>query len=159
MERCAGCGLTIEGGTAGCRARFDELVARDFGNVLYFRMHRKMVDTYCVQHPDEFCKSAKSMAAHLAGLAWFMDNPAATAAVGPDVLHKWLSGRKDLERPDPPAHRGALTIGDIDFDGDPVHYAQAVDRWARSAWDAYAPLHETARDWLRQAQNTKLRPR
>ena len=30
-------------------------------------------------------------------------------------------------------------------------HAQAVDRWARSTWQAYAPLHETAREWIRRA--------
>jgi hypothetical protein len=149
---CAGCGLIIDGGTAGCRARFNELLARDFGDALYFRVHRKMVDTYCLQHADDYCASAKSLAAHLAGLSWFMDNPQASAAVGPDVLHKWLSGRKDLVKPDLPAFKGSVTIGDIDMDSDPVRYAQAVDRWARATWEAYAPLHGLARDWLRQAQ-------
>ena len=159
MSSCIGCGLVIEQGTAGCRARFDSLLARDFGNALYFRMHRKMVDTYALQHPDDFCASAKSLAAHLAGLSWFIDNPAASAAIGPDALHKWLSGRKDLGRPELPTFRGTVTIGDIDMDSDPVEYGRAIDRWARSTWDAYSPLHATARDWLRQAQTVNLRPR
>lgn len=159
MDACSGCGLVIDRGTAGCRARFDALLARDFGNALYFRMHRKMVDTYALQHPDEFCASAKSLAAHLAGLSWFIDNPAASAAIGPDVLHKWLSGRTDLVKPELPAYRGVMTIGDVDMESDPVEYAKAIDRWARAVWDAYAPLHETARGWLRQAQTAKLRPR
>ena len=54
-EPCAGCGLRVPGGTAGCQAIMDELVARDFSEVLYFRVHRMMVDTYSLQHPDRYC--------------------------------------------------------------------------------------------------------
>lgn len=153
MSKCTGCGLIIDGGTAGCRGRFDQLIARDFGDVLYFRVHRKMVDTYCLQHPDDFCASAKSLAAHLSGLSWFIDNPGVSAALGPEALHKWLSGRTDLVKPEVPAVRGAVMIGDIDMDADPIAYAASVDRWARATWDAYAPLHGTARAWLRQARD------
>ena len=64
-ERCSGCGLVVPGGTAGCQAIMDEVLARDFSDVLYFRVHRMMVDTYSLQHPERYCASAKSLAAHL----------------------------------------------------------------------------------------------
>ena len=50
----------------------DELLARDFNNVAYFRVHRMMVDTYCL-HPDRHCLSAKSFTAHLTGLCWLIE--------------------------------------------------------------------------------------
>lgn len=56
-EQCSGCGLVVRGGTHGCQAIMDELLARDFSEVLYFRVHRMMVDTYCLQHPDRYCVS------------------------------------------------------------------------------------------------------
>jgi hypothetical protein len=65
---CSGCGVQIEGGTAGCRALFDGLALRRFSELAYAQLQFKMVDTYAVQHPDEFCSSAKSLAAHLCGL-------------------------------------------------------------------------------------------
>lgn len=71
-ERCSGCGLVVRGGTAGCQAIMDDLLARDFSNVAYFRVHRMMVDTYCLQHPERYCVSAKSLAAHLTGLCWLI---------------------------------------------------------------------------------------
>lgn len=159
-HRCSGCGLEIEGGTAACRALFEEMCGRDFGNALYFRMHRKMVDTYSVQHPDDYCASVKSLAAHLCGLAWFMEGEGRrTSAVAPEALHRWLSGRTDLKKPEPPAFRGTLTIGDIDRDADPVKHEHEINRWAAAAWEAYAPLHELARDWLHQALSRSARPR
>jgi Family of unknown function (DUF5946) len=46
----------------------DELLARDFQEIVYWRYHRLAVDAYCLQHPLRYCESAKSLAAHLCGL-------------------------------------------------------------------------------------------
>lgn len=35
----------------------------------------------------------------------------------------------------------------------PEAHAEAVERWARSTWQAYAPLHDLARDWLSRARS------
>lgn len=66
-ERCAGCGAAVDGGTVGCGALFDEVLARDYSDPAYFRCHKLVVDCYSLQHPDEFCRSAKSLASHLVG--------------------------------------------------------------------------------------------
>src|SRR5947209_3114855 len=65
---CPGCGFTAPAGARDCRERFEELCARDFGDYRYGRVHRRMVDAYCLQHPETHCVSAKSLAAHLVGL-------------------------------------------------------------------------------------------
>ena len=150
---CTECGLVTEDGTQGCGGIFDRLLARDFSNALYFRMHRMLVDTYALQHPARYCASAKSLAAHLAGLGWFMRHPDASRAVGPESLQRWLSGRTDVVKPDLPTFRGTLTIGDIDDSAGPLEYGQAVERWARATWDAYLELHSTADRWIREAES------
>lgn len=71
-EPCSGCGLVVPGGAAGCRALFEELLARDFTNSAYFRVHRMMVDVYSLQHPER--ASAKSLAAHLTNLCRLIGN-------------------------------------------------------------------------------------
>ena len=70
--------MPIKGGETGCQKIFEDLLARDFGNVLYFRSHRMLVDTYALQHPERYCVSAKSLAAHLTGLC----RPARAASRG-----------------------------------------------------------------------------
>ena len=147
LAPCTGCGWTVAGGTAGCQAVMDRALARDFGDVRYFRVHRMLVDTYCLQHPERYCASAKSFAAHLVGLCWLIDH-AGDPMRGHEALRRWLDGRIDLERPQPPADRGRLTIGDVWNADDPRAHAAAVERWARSTWDAYAPLHALARGWM-----------
>lgn len=148
---CDECGWAEAGGREGCRARFDEFLARDFSDALYFRTHRLFVDTYCLQHPDQFCRSAKSLAAHLGGLGWILED-GASAAVGPDRLHRWLSGDRRLAKPTLPELRGTVTLGDLPADADPAAWAAAVRAWAESIWAAYADLHPLAREWRAQAK-------
>jgi hypothetical protein len=155
-DRCGGCGLVVPGGTDGCQAIFDELLARDFNNALYFKVHRLMVDLYALQHPDRYCASAKSFAAHLTGLCFAIENKG-NRAVGYDPLRRWLDGSPHLERPPVPAHRGDLTIADVRSAPDPEAYANAVDRWANSTWVAYAELQPLARQWIETALTPRAR--
>jgi len=152
LQPCDGCGLRVPGGTEGCRALFDELVARDFSHALYFRVHRLMVDVYSLQHPACYCKSAKSLAAHLCGLYSILE-AGASRAVGDEALRRWLDGKVDLEKPELPSVRGELTIDSVRGASDPESYARAVDRWARSTWTAYASLHPLAREWFERARS------
>jgi hypothetical protein len=155
---CTGCGLRVTEGTAGCRKIFEELIAREFSDVAYFRVHRLTVDTYCLQHPDEYCASAKSMAAHLTGVAWLLDRDV-SRATGSEAVRRWIEAHSHLERPMPPGFRGALTVADVRGTASPREYAAAVDRWAHATWEAYAPLHELARSWIRAALDAPARPR
>lgn len=149
-ERCSGCGLAVRGGEAGCQEIFDGQLARDFSDVAYFGVHRMLVDTYALQHPDRYCASAKSLAAHLTGLCWLVEH-GGSRAVGSEALRRWLNGGPRLEKPEVPSFRGRLTIGDLPQGEDAGAHAQAVDCWARSTWEAYSALHPLARQWILQA--------
>lgn len=147
---CPGCG-SAEGGEA-CRARFDEAVARDFGDPDFFSVHRMLVDTYCLQHPDDFCVSAKSLAAHLTGLCLILEE-GASAAAGAAFLRDWLDGERALDKPAVPAERGRTILADLAGIGAPSAWRHAVRRWADSTWDAYSELHPLARRWAAEARS------
>lgn len=151
MMLCPGCGCRIEGGERGCRSRFDALLARDYSDARYFLTHRLFVDTYCLQHPEEFCRSAKSLAAHLVGLCCVLEE-GASPGVGPANLRRWLNGEGNLSKPELPKERGRLTIADLPDEDDPAAWGAAVRRWAEATWIAYGPLHAVARQWLSTAQ-------
>jgi hypothetical protein len=142
--------MPAEGGEAGCQAIFEELMARDFGNVLYFRSHRMLVDTYALQHPERYCASPKSLAAHLIGLCWILEHDG-NRAVGGEELRRWLNGSPKIEKPALPAARGDLTIASVREARDPESHGRAVEAWARSTWQAYAALHPLARRWIETA--------
>jgi len=149
VDVCAACGLVVAGGSEGCHALFQELLARDFGDYRYGRVHRLMVDAYAVQHAESYGRSAKSFAAHLGGLCCHFEHPGDPEAL--PALQRWLNGRVPLERPEPPRLRGAVTVAVAHAATDPEAYALAVERWARSAWEAFGELHDTARAYVATA--------
>jgi len=64
------------GGTRECRALFEELLAREWDHPTSYRAHRMMVDAYSLQHPAEYCASAKSFAAHLTSMCCSIEHKA-----------------------------------------------------------------------------------
>lgn len=148
--RCGGCGRSVEGGTQGCQARFEELLARDYENAAFFAVHRMFVDTYALQHPERYCRSAKSLAAHLVGLGQILEN-GISAATGAPALRDWLDGPSALEKPPLPETRGEITLADVEDIAEPGGWREAVGAWAKSTWQAYAELHPLARRWAAEA--------
>ena len=149
-ETCTGCGRAVAGGTAGCRADFDALIGRDFGDARFFASHRLFVDVYALQHPDEFCRSAKSLAAHLCGLRLILEE-GASAAIGPARLRGRFNGLDQLDKPPIPSERGDVTLADLAGIDDPAAWREALLRWGRATWHAYRDLHELARRWCAEA--------
>jgi len=89
-EFCASCGLEIAGGGTACNQVFLEQVARSSGDFRLGLLQRFMVDVYALQHPDRYCESAKSFAAHLTGLCCAMEfNSAQSVHV---AILRWLNG-------------------------------------------------------------------
>lgn len=106
---------------------------------------RLTIDVYCLQHPERYCVSAKSLAAHLTGLSWYIDHGLSEG--GLRELQRRLNRQSALIKPQIPDERGVLTVGDIVHVAGPDQYREAQDRWAHSTWKAYATLHEIARTW------------
>ena len=145
-EICSECGMCAAPGQPNCAALRDALLARDFEQpVRYWKHHRLAVDAYCVQH-SSYVKSFKSLAAHLCGLcvAFEQNNDAKKLT----QLQLWLSTNPKLLKPELPSFRCHLTIADVSGINGPVSYGNAIEAWARSAWEAYGELQPIAREWL-----------
>ncbi len=149
MERCAGCGAPLEGGMQACQERMDAVGVAATTAGIGYPLRRLMIDTYCLQHPDRYCVSGKSLAAHLTGAAWQLD--LAGGRDGLDHLQRWLDGPRQLPRPPVPADRGRLTVVDFERALERDGWPTAIDLWARSTWLAYAPLRTLAYEWIAAA--------
>lgn len=145
-ESCDECGWEIAGGRAACRAQFDALLARDFSDPFFFRTHRLFVDVYALQHPDQFCRSTKSLAAHLLDICAILEQDASPAA-GFKPLNRWLNGGKTFDQPALPKSRGNITLGDV-AGADSDCWEAELRHWAASVWTAYDALHPWARNML-----------
>jgi len=146
---CPSCGApsTPEGGN--CQDMWDQLLAADFSDFRRGRYHRWAVDTYSMQHPEQYCKSVRSFAAHLTGLCCAMEH-GRDRAVNAGV-QRWLSQPVAIEKPTIPTRRGALTIAHVHAAEDHDDYVRRLGQWAADVWSAYADYQEMARTWIATA--------
>jgi putative intracellular protease/amidase len=146
---CSGCGLLVPGGVDGCQALFDDESVREYGDIRFAGRRRLVVDAYALQHPERYCASATSLAAHLTGLCIAIEHRPREEAIN-DAVQRWLSRRPQLDKPALPPTHGPLTIADVLAASDPMSHRAVVERWARGIWTAYAGLHPIARAWVKQ---------
>ncbi len=106
---CEDCGAIAPEGKAGCLKMFEEVLAREFGDYCYGKIHRLTVDAYSLQHPDSYMRSGKSSAAHLTGICAALEYEDSSAVNR--TVQKWLSKTPLIEKPERlPEQRGNLTI-------------------------------------------------
>ena len=150
---CPDCGAPVAGGREGCQALFDELSARAYGDLRYAAVQPLAFDTYCMQHVQRYCRSAKSYAAHLTRLCCGLEyggDPEVYAAI-----QKWLNGPSALQKPPVLSHLGDMTVMGVRAAGDVDEYKQCVREWAMNVWGAYASQHEIARTWIKAALSAR----
>ena len=159
-SRCDGCGLVLPvragpthpyiGASPACWALFGEVLAREYGDPEYSRLHQVTVDTYAVQHPGVPERRAiQSVALHLITLCLVLED-AADPAEGPK-LHKRLAGWPSFHWLEPPSPTGGITVADVLRARTPVEHERMVEEWARDVWAAWEPHHATVRGWIERA--------
>lgn len=148
-EACPSCGAPGVGGSAGCQALFNQIGARSHENPGYAAAHELFVDAYCLQHPEPYCHSAKSYAAHLTRMCCGIERGGDRKIYR--AIHIWLSGPAKIERPETLSSRGNLTIVHVQAARSVEEHQKFVREWAESVWKAYAPQHALARQWLAAA--------
>ena len=115
---------------------------------------RMMHDVYSIQHEEQYCGRWRGLIMHLGGVCWALEHSGSER--GYRALQKFIETDhlKDQPYPPPPgipADRGAVRASSLKDLDEPVLLTNGVDRWARSAWLAYEPLHAVAREWVRLA--------
>jgi hypothetical protein len=142
---CPACGARL-GGREGCQSAFDQLSADAWTSPGRGALHNLVVDTYAMQHAEEYGRSPKSFAAHLTALCCGVEHPADQKLYW--AIARWLEGPVALEKPPPITQRGRLTIADVCAAAREDEYADLVRRWAVDVWAAYADQQKLARTWL-----------
>ena len=148
-DPCPSCGAAL-GGRAGCQRVYDELSAAAWHDPTIGAVHNLVVDTYAMQHPEEYGRSAKSYVQHLTALCYGLEEP------GDGRLY-WSIAPSFEHQPPPPkppllTERGYLTIADLQA-GDRAGYAARVRDWAAAVWLAYRSQHSIARERLDLVQH------
>jgi hypothetical protein len=155
---CPGCGLVLPGqpdapnhpyigASAACWALYGEVLAREYEDPAYFRVHQLSVDTYAAQHPGvPERRSIQSLALHLITLCRVLEDEA-DPADGPE-LHRRLAKQPEFSWLEPPERIGKITVADVRAASDAAEHERIVRRWAREVWRAWEPHHATVRRWI-----------
>ena len=160
-ERCSGCGARYAprphdethryvGATPACWAAFGELLAREFQDVAYWRVHRHTVDVYSVQHPgSDDRRQRQSVALHLIALCHWLEHGLAAARLNP-ITQRLAAA----DRPWPwlvPPREFDITVQDVLAARDGAEHVDLVRRWAVTTWDAWSAHHPIVRAWAAEA--------
>jgi len=153
LTQCPECGAGVAGGRDGCQALYNELAMPGAGRLALSARRDLAFDTYCMQHTDTYCRSAKSYAAHLTRLCCGLEY-----AGDPQVyraIQRWLNGTVPLQKPAVLSERGQMTVADLQAAKDAVEMIRLAQTWAEAVWRAYASQHELARQWVGLARRTR----
>ncbi len=160
-EPCPGCGARYLpqvadethpyiGASPACWATFGEVLAREFGNVTFGRVHRHTVDVYSVQHPgSDARRERQSVALHLIGLCHWLEhgvefdrlNAITQRLANEDREWPWLTAPESY----------SMTVGDLLAARDGPAHVELVRRWAETTWQAWSAHHDVVRQWARDA--------
>jgi|KBSMisStaDraftv2_1062788.scaffolds.fasta_scaffold143805_2 hypothetical protein len=154
LDMCPGCGYPH--GRQACQDLFNDVAlrVRALAWTDSMKTWRLMHDVYDIQHEEDFCGRYRGLAAHLGGVCWAIEFGG--AETGYRALQQLIERNPWRDRPYPPAPgipkaRGSITVATLRDLDEPQLLISGVDRWARSAWVAYADLHVIAREWIQQA--------
>ena len=155
-SKCTECGAQVPDQFTSCDELFMSILTplglRWAESPDIARLHRLVVDTFGMQHPERSCESAKSYAAHFTGLCCGVEYNGAQSIYA--ALQRWLNGPAEaigITRPTEPDYRGTLTIRYVYDAKTEAELVAHVHEWAEEVWDAYSSQHEIARNWIRRA--------
>lgn len=161
-EACPGCGARYAphstdtthayiGASPACWAAFGELLAREFQDRTYGRLHRHTVDVYTVQHPgDDDRRQRQSVAIHLIGLCHWIEHgldAQRVIAVTQAILGR---GRPDWPWLEPPSEY-EMTVRDVLAAATGAEHERLVRAWAEHTWGAWRAHHDLVRRWAADA--------
>ncbi len=148
-ETCPACGAIVAGGRDGCQAMFDELTAQAYADFAYASVRDLAFDTYCMQHLDAYCRSAKSYAAHLTRLCCGLEYGGDPRIY--EALQHWLNGAAKVEKPQVLSQLGSMTVMDVRHTRNAEEHIRLVHAWAANVWEAYRSQHDLACNWINAA--------
>jgi hypothetical protein len=160
-EPCPGCGARYLpqvldethpyiGASPACWATFGEVLAREFENVTFGRVHRHTVDVYSVQHPGTHDRRQRqSVALHLIGICHWLEHALGMERLNA-ITQRLANADRDWPWLEPPAAY-PMTAVDVLQARDGQEHVRLVREWAETAWAAWSAHHDQVRAWAREA--------
>lgn len=158
LTPCHGCGgqfPDIDGPThrymtssPGCWAWYGDVLAREYSDFRYGKVHQLTVDAYAVQHPGTPSpQSIQSVAVHLISLCAVLEHGTDLHRAS-QVKQAAAQGKERFTWLSPPPSMGEITVADVHRAENAQEHAQWVRTWAKATWDAWSAHHDTVRTWF-----------
>ena len=154
---CPGCKIFSEnsdemahpyiGASSGCWKLYGQLLAREYSDPEYMKVHRFTVDAYAVQHPGKMeRRSIQSVNSHLVALYLLIEKKLdvgfATASIGKIIEQEGNS----FEWLEPPSNLGEITVTDVLKANNSEEHHQLVKSWATEVWQCWSAHHDRISD-------------
>ena len=150
MTICSCCGAAILDGFESCRAMFNAVLEREYGNPAFGESHLFTVDAFCLQHSEQ-C-GPRSNAFHLMRLCWLVEHGGnadirqARGGTGRAFREAREQNLRNFPFLKPPASRGELTVVSVLRAHTLEDHTERARSWGRSVWDAWKEHHPWARE-------------
>lgn len=145
-----------------CWNVYTQLLAYGGEHFGYPDVHRLIVDAYMVQHPQNFelqkelnisqrfiDASVQSVAIYLLALYMAIEKKMELKKIAKSMAQILKQGAK-FEPLEQPQLVGEITVANIAPEYTADEYNQFAWQWAQSAWDAWAPYHDTVEAWYKK---------
>jgi len=126
-----------------CWLTYSELLAKEFSDMEYFKVHRITADTYPAQHIGDQQSRRARQSANLHLIALYLNFSKGFKVES--IIH-FLSQATIIKRNWPPVlqiqNPQWLTVNDVIKAKNVREHTLYVREWGKSVWDAYSDYHE-----------------
>ncbi len=158
---CIGCGAYVPdtegpthkylGASPGCWEIFGDILAKEYNDPAYMKVHRLTVDAYAVQHPgNKSAQTIQSINLHLIALCATLEHGVEYPFI-PKIMNKKIKEyKKVFTWLTPPKFLGNITVVDVAPEKNAKEHEKLVNDWAKSAWNAWSDYHKLVGDYLQR---------
>lgn len=165
MEKtCAGCGANFLecdgpvhkyfGESPECWKAYGQVLAREYEDQNYWKVHRLTVDTYAVQHPfNKDRRNIQSVNIHLMALFAIVEREYPFEAIPPLLKAAANHFKDEFQYLTPPTNLGEITICDLLKAKSAQEHCKIVWEWSRSVLKAWSSQQEIMEGLLKRTQS------
>ncbi len=130
---------------------YGELLAREYQDLRYMRLHDLTVDAYALQHPGKRSDQTISSAnIHLGSLYAYFEMRVPATRLG--AVKKHMAQQKArFAWLNPPTNMTQLTVKDVLAAQGPEQHAEQVEAWASYVFQSWSTHHATTANYLNAA--------
>lgn len=137
------------GASPGCWKLYGDVLAKEYSDIEYMKVHRLTVDAYSLQHVGtESPQTIQSMNVHLIALCAAVQHGIVHDAISKIMDRCVRSRMSDFFWLTPPASFGTITVVDVLKAETQKEHAACVEAWAKDVWNAWGGHHKTVEGYL-----------